>query len=478
MLTSAHWATVGAYGTVLVVIGLWLSRRQRDTVDFFLAGRRLAWPAVAMSMYASVTSAVTFMGLPAQGAAGRLALVLVGPISLAVAPWLASRFYAAYRSAGVTTTYEFLEGRIGRPARRAAALLFLAMRLSWLGLVVYAPALAVSIATGLPLPAAVIGMGVVATAYTAMGGLAAVVWTDVAQFAVMAGGLLWVAAELVQRLPGGTAELPVNGAEWRPEFGRLNAFAVALAYPWVLLHEYGVDQVTAQRLLAVPNQQGVRRAVVWNAVADTLMVTLLLAVGVGLARLPLRGHGDLPHDARLMAFALEALPPVAGGLFLAAVLAAAMSSMDSGLNSAMTVVVSDFLRPARSRSEDEWLGFARRGTVVLGALATLAGLGAARIGDLVRAFFTFAGLFNAPVLALFLLALRPGHVPFRAWCGATVASVGLCGALLLRGACHEIYLFPIGLAVSWGIPRSIAKWRERSEDGSRGKQGGGMRVRS
>lgn len=476
MLTAEHWTAIAVYLAVLLVLGLLLSRRQRDTTDFFLAGRRLAWPAVAMSMYASVTSAVTFMGLPAQGAAGRLALVLVGPISLAMARWLASRFYPAYWAARVTTTYEFLEVRMGRPARRAAALLFLAMRLSWLGLVVYAPALAVSVATGLPLPATVIGMGVVATAYTAMGGLAAVVWTDVVQFIVMVGGVLWVAIEVVGRLAGGAAELarevarhlPLSAADWRPEPGRLNAVAVIAAYPWLLLHEYGVDQVTAQRLLAVPALRGVRRAIVWNAVADTVMVALLLAVGVGLARVwGTAGGGDEPTDAWLISFALRALPPFAGGLLLAAVFAAAMSSMDSGLNSVMTVIVSDVLRPCRHRREEEWLAFARRGTVVLGAAATLAGLAAAQIGDLVRAFFTFAGLFSAPVLALFLLALGRGGASFREWCGAAAVSVALSAILLMRGACHEIYLFPLGLAVSWGIPCAIAAGERRRIAGSR-----------
>lgn len=460
MLTAAHWWAVGVYWIVLLAIGLRFFGQQRDTSEFFLAGRRLMWPAVAMSMYASVTSAVTLMGVPAQGLAGRLALVLVGPISLALAPWLAKRVYPAYRRTGVTTTYEFLEIRLGRFARQAAAILFLATRLSWLGLVVYAPALAVSAVTGLPLPAAVIGMGTIATAYTAMGGLAAVVWTDVVQFVVMVGGLIWVAVALVGQLPGGVVELgaemvrrlPLRSEDWWPQPGRLNAFAVLVAYPWLLMHEYGIDQVTAQRLLAVSDLNGVRRAIVWNAVTDAVMVTLLLAVGVGLACLPASVDRATPPDARLIEFAVDTLPPVVGGLLLAAVFAAAMSSLDSGLNSAMAVIVGDILRPIEQRDDSRWLTFARRGTILLGAVATLAGLATARIGDIVRAFFTFTGLFSAPVLALFLFAMGSRRIDVRWWVAAAIASVVLCAVLWWRGACHEIYLFPLGLGVSWGIP--------------------------
>ncbi|MCX7819442.1 MAG: hypothetical protein N2652_09600 [Kiritimatiellae bacterium] len=468
MLTPAHWGAVAGYLLLLLAIGLRLAGRQRDTHEFFLAGRRLAWPAVAMSMYASVTSAVTFMGVPALGATGDLAFVMVGPVSLLVAPWLALRWYPLYCEAGVTTTYEFLERRLGRSARRGAAAMFLAARVGWLGLVVYAPALAVASAAGIPLWWAVAGMGAIATAYTAMGGLAAVVWTDVVQFLVMVGGLVWVAAAVAARLPGGLATLagefaralPLSVADWRPDPVRLNALAVVLTYPWLLLHEYGADQVTAQRLLAVPEARGVRRAIFWNAVADTVLVTLLLAVGVGLGRLPWPGAETVPADARLAAFAVRALPPLAGGVLLAAIFAAAMSSMDSGLNSVVTVLIHDFLRPHWRCSELQWLRIARAATIGLGLCATAAALAVGRLGGLVRAYLTFTGLFGGPLLALFIHAMSRRAISVGWWGASAIVSVALGVAFRAGRVCNEIYLFPLGLAVCWIVPRAAA-WLRR-----------------
>ncbi len=201
------WGVVVLYLAVLMAIGLWTAGQQRSTLEFFLAGRRLAWWAVGMSMYASVTSAVTFMGVPSQGWAGNLSLILVGAVSVVTAPVLAGVIFPAYRRAGVTTSYELLGRRFGTGARRMAALLFLAARVSWLGLAIYAPSLALATATRIPLACAVVVIGGLATLYTAMGGLAAVVWTDVVQFAVMVGGLAWLI--IVLAIQGGAGPAAV-----------------------------------------------------------------------------------------------------------------------------------------------------------------------------------------------------------------------------------------------------------------------------
>lgn len=467
-LGGTHAAVIGAYLAGLVAIGLRTAGRQRTTAEYFLAGRRLPWLPVAMSMFASVTSAVTFMGVPAQAASGNLSLLLVGAVSLLAAPVLAKLMYPAYRRAGVSTSYEFLESRFGRPARVFAAALFVAARVSWLGLVVYAPALALSTATKMPLGWAIGLIGLVATAYTALGGLAAVVWTDVLQFAVMAGGGVWIAAALLADPAVGAAAwaaevrslLPLSASDWTLNPMRMNAAAVVIAYAFILLHEYGVDQVTVQRLLAVSSARGVGRAIAFNAATDAWMISLLLLVGVGL-RLHAAASGmEGPADAMLARFAIERMPAVAGGLLLAAVFAAAMSSMDSGLNSVVAVMMSDFVRPAAAGGEERRLRWARALTVALGAAATLAATQIARIGDMVRAFYTFTGMFSGPVLALFVLALagrrrRPGEL--AAWAVSACAAVTLTATLTRRGLCHEIYLFPIGFGASF-LPALAAGW--------------------
>ena len=202
-----HGVTIAVYCAAMVGIGLRLAGRQHSAEDFFLAGRRLPWLAVAMSVYASITSAVTFMGVPGIASTGNVSLLLVGAMSLVVAPALALGILPVYRRLGVTTSYEYAERRFGRAARVSSAGLFLLSRLAWLGLVIYAPSLAMTVATGLPLWASILSIGLLATAYTAMGGLAAVVWTDVVQFVLMVGGALWMGAALAARVDGGAVAI-------------------------------------------------------------------------------------------------------------------------------------------------------------------------------------------------------------------------------------------------------------------------------
>ncbi len=463
--SGTHGLVIAVYCAAMAAMGLRLAHRQHTAEDFFLAGRRLPWLAVAMSMYASVTSAVTYMGVPGVASTGNISLLVVGAMSLLVAPVLARLVLPVYRRLGVTTSYAYAEHRFGRPARLCAAGLFLLARLAWLGLVIYAPSLALTVATGLPLWASIVSIGVLATAYTAMGGLAAVVWTDVVQFVLMVGGALWIASALAARVDGGAAAILrlaapeglLHARDWVFDPSRMNGLAVAIAYAFILLHDYGVDQVTVQRLLAIRTPGGVTRAIVFNAVTDILMVAVLLFVGLGLAAFHAAGGGPpapgLPADAWLPHFAIRELPPVVGGLIVAAVFAAAMSSLDSGINSIATVVVEDFVRPVRGAllTDSAALGLARILTVGLGAAATLAAFSVSRIGGMVKAFFAFTGFFSAPVLALFALGMLTRRCRFEDWLPAATVALGLTVGVHRAGLCHEIYLFPASFLVTFGL---------------------------
>jgi len=468
-----HGITIAAYGAAMVAIGLRLAGRQHTAEDFFLGGRRLPWLAVAMSMYASVTSAVTFMGVPGIGSTGNVALLVVGAMSLVAAPVLARGMLPVYRRLGVTTSYEYAERRFGRPARVAAAGLFLLSRLAWLGLVIYAPSLALTASTGLPLWIAIVAIGALATAYTAMGGLAAVVWTDVAQFVLMVVGAVWIAVALAARVDGGAAAILRQAApeglmraqDWTFDPARMNGFAVVVAYAFLLLHDYGVDQVTVQRLLAIRTSGGVTRAILFNAMTDVLMVAVLLFVGLGLAAFFAAAGGapqGLSADAWLPYFAIHELPPVAGGLVVAAVFAAAMSSMDSGINSIATVIVTDFVAPARGGAlpDAAALRLARILTVVLGVAATAAAFLVTRIGGMVKAFFAFTGFFSAPVLALFALGMLTRRARFADWLPSATVAIGLTIGLHRSGLCHEIYLFPAGFLATVGLGLVLGFARE------------------
>ncbi|MCL4216718.1 MAG: sodium:solute symporter, partial [Candidatus Hydrogenedentes bacterium] len=244
-----NYFVLGVYLAVMVVIGLYFARRQKTTDDYFLAGRNMPWIAVAMSVFASITSAVSFMGVPGIVFRENIS-ILVGILMMpVVAPVIILLFLPFYRRLNVTTSYEYVRVRFGSRARYAVSALFILARLGWLGTVIYAPALALSAVSGIEVWLAIMIMGGLGTLYTVLGGIEAVIWTDVVQFAVMMGGAIWVAGVLIADVPGGVSGIfaratesgHMNLYEWRPSLTEMTVTVVVVSYFFNFLHDYGVD---------------------------------------------------------------------------------------------------------------------------------------------------------------------------------------------------------------------------------------------
>lgn len=484
--SALNLTVLGLYLAAMLAIGWRLSGRQKTGEDFFLAGRRMPWLAVGMSMYASVTSAMTFMGLPGMAYSQNVSLLVVSLMSPIVAPVLIFLLYPFYRRLGLTTSYGYIDLRFGPTARVAVASLFLLARLGWLGTVIYAPALALHVVSGLPLYAGILLMGGLATVYTVMGGLSAVIWTDVAQFLIMIGGAVWLAISLSASTPGGVGGIldtaraagHLNMADWQFDPQRMTSLAVAVSYFFLLLQDYGVDQVSVQRLLAVRTNRGVAAALVFNAFIDLLVIGLLLFVGLGLfayyRAFPQALAAGLEGDRVLPYYIIQKLPDGLSGLLVTAIFAAAMSSLDSGINSMATVILKDLARPFRTAArvvEEEGRLLVRRArwlTVGLGGLATGTAFFVIRIEGIIRSFYTFMSLFSAPVLALFLLGMLTRRAHVGGWLAGALPAMALTLAAQRGGWMHEIYYFPFcflvtlalgGLAsliLPRGAPRALA----------------------
>jgi solute:Na+ symporter, SSS family len=455
---TVNYIILGAYTLAMITVGLFFAGKQRSATEFFLAGRRLPWIAVAMSMYASVTSAMTFIGLPGMAYDQNISLLVVCLMSPLIAPVLIYFFYPMYRRLRITTSYEYISLRFGQNARIAVAGLFIVARLSWLGTVIYAPALALHVTTGIPQGLAILIIGLISALYCVMGGLSAVVWTDVIQFIIMMAGAAWIAILLVFMVPGGVAGIIHEGHmadklmifDWTFKPGHMTALAVAISYFFILLQDYGVDQVTVQRLLAVEHDRGVSKAIVFNAVVDFLIIGTLLFIGLGMFVYFNQHPGQLPDnispDRILPWFILHQMPVGVSGLIIAALFAAAMSSVDSGLNSITTVLLTDVTGPLRGNaSGNEYsVATARTITGILGLLSTAVALFVYQyIGGIIKAFYTFMGLFSAPVLALFLLGMLTKRANAAGWFIATAISVAVIVAFQRTGTVHEIYFFPL-----------------------------------
>jgi len=457
---TLNYAVLAVYLLGMIGVGLFFARKQENAEMFFLGGRNLPWLAVAMSMYASLTSAVTYLGLPGTAYSENIALIIVCIMSPVVAPFILLLFYPLYHRLHVTTSYEYIEKRFGSSARYGVAGLFVLARLGWLGTVVYAPAMAMAIVTGIPLWGCICMMGLLATAYTALGGLAAVVWTDVIQFAILIGGAIWIAASLVNGVEGGTGAIiqlahetgRLHIADWRLDLFAMSGPIVSISFFLQLMQDYGTDQVTVQRLMATGSLRNTVKSVVFNACTDFFIIGLLLFIGLGLfafftgASLPESITGDkvMPY------YIIHHLPQGISGLLITAVFAAAMSSMDSGINSIATVLINDFKKPfAHHVPHITDVALARTLTVVLGVLATALAFYVSTIGGIIKAFASFMSLFSAPVLTLFLLGILTRRGNFFGWLVGLAVSVPATLWLQKIIEAHWVYYFPFSFLTAF-----------------------------
>jgi len=421
------------YFAVVVGLALGLSGKQKDTGTYFLANRRMPWLAVGLSVVASVLSAITYLGAPQVAYEENAALVVGLPATLLAAPLVILLFFPIYRRLRVTSIYEYVGLRFGSRSRYAASFFSILQLLGWMGIALYAPALALSTVTGLDLWSAIIVMGLVATAYTTLGGMAAVIWTDVVQFLVLAFGAVLITFSLVERVPGGmdrimemasaNDKLPLLDLTF--SFSEINGLTVVICYFIIAFGQYGTSQVPVQRLLSIKTFGGMVKAQILDHILEIILLALLFFIGLGLfayfSLFPERLAEGIGGDKILPFYIIHALPAGVSGLIIAAVFAAAMSTVDSGIHSMSTLILVDFIQPLRKRALDSRrsLRIARGLTVVLGLLATASGLLVSQIEGILKAISMVGGYVASPVTALFLMGILTRRGNFGGWLIAT-----------------------------------------------------------
>jgi SSS family transporter len=471
------------YLATLTGIGIHFSRRQQNLEDYLLADRSIAWLPVGLSLMAALNSGIDYLMQPS--AVIRYGLVLlVGTSSwLFLYPWVAHVTLPFYRRLNLYSAYEYLEARFDVRVRALAAGIFLLWRLGWMATALYVPCLAVNAATNglLPLVPTIVVLGAVVTLYTMLGGIRAVIWTDVIQFGVMFGGLAATVAIVVAHVPGGVGQI-LAGAEWvtpatrggagGPEVGGLAAvarfFTDPISVTGVLvatlvgrMATYTSDQIMIQRFQTTKSVADGRRAFVINGAGDVLWMVGLAFIGLALAAY-FRQHpvpGGLPGDRILPLFMAQAFPAGAVGLVIAAIFAASLSSIDSAINACTAVVTVDFYdRLYRNRAAPETpcspaeqraqVRVSRIATVGLGIAATVLASNVPRLGDLIEICNRLINAFTGPLFGIFLL----GMFARRARAEGVLAG-GLLGTLTTLWAAHGSrlgFLWPssVGLAAT------------------------------
>ena len=427
-LHPLDYATLAAYLAVLIGMGFYFSGREHGTDDFFLAGRRIPSWACGLSLFGTSISAISFMAIPALVYRTNW-VYFFGNMMIIAVPFVIIRFYLPFfRQLGVSSAYEYLEKRFGVAARLLGSGAFVALQFARMGIVLYLPALALAAVTGFNIYGCILLMGIVATLYTVLGGIEAVIWTDVLQVVITFGGALLSFFIITSGVPGGISQIISMGvAEGKFHAVNLTWDATTTAL-WVVIVgnffkfviPYSSDQTSVQRYLTTPNEKQAARAIWINAAMSVPGWSLFFAVGTALWAF-YKVHPELLNPAAQTDeifpwFIAQQLPIGVAGLAIAALLAASMSSLDSSMNSIAMALTTDFYRRFRgARSEQHYLNWARTVTVLLGMVGTGLALylAANPSGSMWDQFQKIMGLFGSGLAGLFAAGVFTRRISSR-----------------------------------------------------------------
>ena len=449
-LTLVDWVLIGCYALGAIGLGYYYSRKQRSTEEYFIGSGHMNPTLIGFSLFATLLSTISYLSMPGEaigkGPTGLYGLLALPLIYLVVGYGL----IPVYMRRHVTSTYELLEERMGLGIRLLGAILFIVLRLVWMSLLVYLSARAMAVMLGVGtgwIPVIALFTGFVAVIYTSLGGLRAVVITDFCQTMLMLGGAVLVITMVSIDL-GGFGWFPTSWhSNWdvQPVFSfdpgtRLTVFGLVLSSLVWYVCTSGGDQTVVQRFMATADAEAARRSLRTQLVVAAIIGTTLSFVGFALLgyfqvhdqALPPGLSVSETADQIFPHFISFHLPPGVSGLVVAAMFAAAMSSIDSGVNSISAVVMSDFLDRFGRRPESE-KGHVRVAKLLAFGIGSVVVVGSSFMehvpGNITAVTAKTTNLLVTPIFALFFFAL---FVPFARPAGAVVGAVcGIATAALI-----------------------------------------------
>lgn len=435
------WAVVGLYAAFMLVIGWYYSRRQTSTEEYFLGSRSMGSFVIAISLYATLLSTISYLSVPGEIIRHGPSIIIWGvlglPLIIVICGYALIPFFMKLP---ITSAYEILEGRLGIVVRLVGSVIFVITRLIWMALLIYLAAKAVVVMVGWPestTPLVVVVAGVIAVLYTAMGGLRAVVITDVVQFFVLLAGAI-ITAIFVSIDIGFGAWFPTSWAphwdtvpffSWNPVVRVTIIGSIVSGATWTIF-TYGSDQVAIQRYLATRDAKAARRALYINCLVSLVISGALAFVGFSVLGFFRNNPQAIADGKNLLAnadflfphYIANYLPVGVAGLVIAAMFAAAMSSLDSGINSIVTVFYTDFLSRFRkgSGTREHNVKLAKYLVLGIGTVVVLLSAPVGNIpGNITEVTSKTNGLFVAPLFGLFFMCLFVRFsTPFGAIVGA------------------------------------------------------------
>ncbi|HQH51878.1 MAG TPA: sodium/solute symporter [Candidatus Hydrogenedentes bacterium] len=422
------WGVIAVYAVAMLGIGVYYARKIETSDDYYLGGRRMNPSMVGLSLFAAMISTISYLAEPGEvmghGPIGYLMYLASLPIIYLIVGFL---LIPHIMKLPITSAYELLERRLGMPSRLLGSGIFLLIRFIWMGLVVYTASRAVVTAMGLQpgaLAPTIIIMGTITVIYSSMGGLQAVVLTDAIQSLLLIGAAI-ICVIIITVKMGGFSWFPTQWSDtWdtQPFFTfdptvRVTVIGSLIATTVWWVCTAGSDQMAIQRYLATRDVKSARKAFLVNNIADVCVNVTLISLGFALLGFFRSHYPDLLNasladekkvDYLFPLFVVNYMKYGMAGLVIAGMLAAAMSSLSSGVNSAATVLNTDFLPLVLRKVLDEKtkVRYGKWVSAVIGVIIILLALVIENVrGNLFEVTQKTSNLLVSPLFSLFFLAL-------------------------------------------------------------------------
>ncbi|KQN39024.1 sodium:solute symporter [Pedobacter sp. Leaf41] len=440
-------AIIFIYLVGMILVGVYFSRKNKNSEQFIKASGLIPGWAIGLSIYATFLSSNTFLGVPGK-AFGSNWNAFVFSISMPLAAWVASKYFVPfYRNTGEISAYTHLEKRFGAWARVYSVLCFLLTQLARMGSIFFGIALSLQALTGYSMQMIMIVMGICIIFYTVLGGIEAVIWTEVVQAVVKTFGALLILYLIMTNMPGGVSKIVEIGksadkfslGSFKMDFVGSSFWVVLLYGFFINLNNFGMDQNYIQRYHTASSSKAASKSIwlcVWLYIPASLLFFIIgsclfayyevnpdlvqsIKHQVALERLPVgtsasevlklqnallpSDYGDkiMPH------FMVTKIPMGLVGLIVSAILSAAMSTISSGMNASATVFSEDiykrYIKP--DVTEKQNLSLLHIGTMGFGLLGMIAGIAMIGVKSILDVWWELSGIFAAGMLGLFLLGI-------------------------------------------------------------------------
>jgi SSS family solute:Na+ symporter len=440
-------AVIFIYLVGMILVGVYFSRNNKNSEQFTKASGLIPGWAIGLSIYATFLSSNTFLGVPGKAFGGNWN-AFVFSISMPLAAWIASKYFVPfYRGKGEISAYTHLERRFGAWARVYAVVCFLLTQLARMGSIFFGIALSLQALTGYPMQMIMIVMGICIIFYTVLGGIEAVIWTEVVQAIVKTFGALLILYLIISNIPGGALKVVAIGnaankfslGTFKPDFAGSSFWVVLLYGFFINLNNFGMDQNYVQRYHTASSGEAASKSIwlcVWLYIPASLLFFIIgsclfayyemnpdlvqsIKHQVAIERLPLHtsaaeilklekslqpaDYGDkiMPH------FMVTKIPVGLVGLIVSAILSAAMSTISSGMNASATVFSVDiykrYFKPDITEKQNLFL--LHISTVGFGLLGMIAGIAMIGVKSILDVWWELSGIFAAGMLGLFLLGI-------------------------------------------------------------------------